>query len=153
MREVDQKPSFKSGFREKRCLVPADGFYEWVHSGRKLPYRFTLKDESLFAFAGIWDNWQSSDGQLINSFTIITTDANEIMKPIHDRMPVILDKSDFRSWLQSYNEVNLKGMLKPYPSSEMKKYRVPETVNKASAEGPELIAACEPMEFFDGDLF
>ncbi len=150
---IDQKPSFKSGFREKRCLVPADGFYEWVHSGRKLPYRFTLKDESLFAFAGIWDNWQSSDGQLINSFTIITTDANEIMKPIHDRMPVILDKSDFRSWLQSYNEVNLKGMLKPYPSSEMKRYRVPETVNKASAEGPELIAACEPMEFFDGDLF
>ncbi len=149
---IDQKPSFKAGFREKRCLVPADGFYEWVHSGRKLPYRFTLKDESLFAFAGIWDHWQNSSGQLINSFTIITTDANQIMKPIHDRMPVILRKSDFNFWLQGNDDVNLKKMLIPYPSSEMKRYRVPETVNKASAEGPELIAACEPMEFFDGDL-
>lgn len=150
---IGQKPSFKMAFRENRCLVPADGFYEWVHSGKKLPYRFTLNDGSLFAFAGIWDKWQHPSGEIINSFAIITTDANQLMAPIHDRMPVILDRSNFHSWLDNKDEVSLKNMFVPFPSSKMKRYRVPETVNKASVEGPELIVACEPMEFFDGDLF
>jgi len=150
---IGLKPSFKIAFRENRCLVPADGFYEWVHSGKKLPYRFTLNDGSLFAFAGIWDKWQHPSGEIINSFAIITTDANQLMAPIHDRMPVILDRSNFHSWLDNKDEVSLKNMFVPFPSSKMKRYRVPETVNKASVEGPELIVACEPMEFFDGDLF
>lgn len=150
---IGQKPSFKMAFRENRCLVPADGFYEWVHSGKKLPYRFTLDDGSLFAFAGIWEKWQHPSGEIINSFAIITTDANQLMAPIHDRMPVILDRSNFHSWLDNKDEVSLKNMFVPFPSSKMKRFRVPETVNKASVEGPELIVACEPMEFFDGDLF
>lgn len=150
---IDQKPSFKTAFREKRCLVPADGFYEWLHSGRKLPYRFTMKDESLFAFAGIWDYWRQPTGETLHSFAIITTEANQLMAPIHDRMPVILDKSNFNTWLEDKDEAQLKKMLTPFPSEGMKRYRVPETVNKVSADGPDLIVACEPMEFFDGDLF
>lgn len=150
---LEQKPSFKTIFREKRCLVPADGFYEWVHSGKKLPYRFTLNDGSLFAFAGIWDTWKQIDGKEINSFAIITTDANKVVEPVHDRMPVILEKEHFNTWLQN-NDVNkLKPLLEPIAATRLKKYRVPELVNKATAEGPELIAAYEPPGFFDGELF
>lgn len=150
---LEDKPSFKNIFARRRCLVPADGFYEWVHSGKKLPYRFTLADESLFAFAGIWDSWKSPAGECINSFAILTTEANEMMEPIHDRMPVILQKEHFNSWLAKSNEQELKPLLKPLPSNKMKKYRVPETINKATAEGPELIVPCEPLEFFSGELF
>ncbi len=150
---LEQKPSFKAIFREKRCLVPADGFYEWVHSGKKLPYRFILNDESLFAFAGIWDKWRRPDGKEINSFAIITTDANKIVEPVHDRMPVILEKENFNLWLYN-NDINkLKPLLEPIADNKLKKYRVPEIVNKATAEGPELIVACEPPDFFEGELF
>ncbi|MFA6949657.1 MAG: SOS response-associated peptidase [Lentimicrobiaceae bacterium] len=150
---LDQKISFKSAFHERRCLVPADGFYEWLHTGNKLPYRFMMADNSLFAFAGLWETWNNPNGESINSFTILTTGANEIMKPIHDRMPVILDKGNINTWLNQDNDRDLKMLLKPYASNKMKKYRVSKEVNKATAEGPELIAACEPLEFFDGDLF
>ncbi|HLN54321.1 MAG TPA: SOS response-associated peptidase [Lentimicrobium sp.] len=150
---LEHKPSFRNIFREKRCLVPADGFYEWVHSGRKLPYRFTLNDGSLFAFAGIWDTWKQADGKEVNSFAIITTDANKEVQPVHDRMPVILEKASFDTWLHNTDVNKLKPLLEPIPAPRIKKYRVPELVNKATAEGPELIVACEPMEFFDGELF
>lgn len=150
---LEQKPSFKTVFSQRRCLVPADGFYEWVHSGKKLPYRFTLQDESLFAFAGIWDSWKAPSGECINSFAIITTEANQLMEPVHDRMPVILEKEHFNFWLSDISEQKLKPLFKPLRSEKMKKYRVPETINKATAEGPELIVPCEPMEFFNGELF
>ena len=150
---LEQKPSFKTVFRLRRCLVPADGFYEWVHSGRKLPYRFTLQDESLFAFAGIWDSWRRPGGDCVNSFAILTTEANQLMEPIHDRMPVMLEKESFAKWLGNTGENSLKPLLKPFPSARMKKYRVPETVNKVASEGPELIVPCEPLEFFNGELF
>lgn len=146
---IDEKSSFKTAIKERRCLVPADGFYEWVHSGRKLPYRFTLADESLFAFAGIWETWKDKNGEKINSFAILTTDANEITRPVHDRMPVILSKEHHDTWLNSNDELAVKSLLKPYPSGEMRKYRVPETVNKATSEGPELIIECEPLDLFD----
>lgn len=150
---LDTKPSFRDAFQQKRCLVPADGFYEWVHAGRKLPYRFTMKDESLFAFAGIWESWMEPSGNTIQSFAILTTEANELMHTIHDRMPVILEQEHYHTWLEKNNEAQLKGLLKPYASNKMKKYRVPETVNKTTAEGPELIIACEPGDLFNGKLF
>lgn len=150
---ITQKSSFKTVFKQKRCLVPADGFYEWIHSGRKLPFRFIMKDQSLFAFAGLWDSWQKPSGDILHSFAIITTDANEIMEPVHDRMPVILPKESYKEWLFEDNEQKLSELLKPYPSIEMKKYRVPEKVNKTSSEGPELIIECEPMDLFNGELF
>ncbi len=150
---IDQKPSFRSIFKDQRCLVPADGFYEWVHSGKKLPYRFTMSDNSLFAFAGLWDSWCNPNGTVVNSFSILTTDANELMAPIHDRMPVILEKHQFDKWLNERDTAAIKTLLKPFDSKKMQKYRVPETINKVSAEGPELIIACEPLDFFSGELF
>jgi putative SOS response-associated peptidase YedK len=150
---MNQKPSFSDGFKLRRCLVPADGFYEWVHSGRKLPYRFTLNDESLFAFAGIWDCWRSPKDENINSFAILTTEANEMMAPIHDRMPVVLDKTQFNDWLEEKDDKKVMTMLKPYPSERMKMYRVTEMVNKATSEGPELIVPCKSDDFFNGELF
>lgn len=150
---IETKPSFKSIFKNKRCLVPADGFYEWVHNGRKLPYRFTLKNESLFAFAGVWDSWKDQNNECIYSFAILTTKANEVVSPVHDRMPVILEKEQFKEWLNQSDEQKLKEMLRPIPAEKMDKYRVSERVNSALAEGPELIIECEPDELFDGKLF
>ncbi len=150
---LQEKPSFRHSFRERRCLVPADGFYEWVHTGKRLPYRFTLNDGSLFAFAGIWDSWKQPDGNEINSFAIITTEANQVVEPVHDRMPVILEKEHFNAWLNNNDVSQLKELLEPIKAEKIKKYRVPDLVNKATAEGPELIVACEPLDFYDGELF
>ncbi len=97
---VATKPAFRSAFRFRRCLVPADGFYEWRKlAGRKQPYRITLKDDAPFAFAGLWEHWAGPGGYVIQSFTIIVTEANELLRPIHDRMPVILDPANYTLWL------------------------------------------------------
>ena len=93
---VATKPAFRSAFRFRRCLVPADGFYEWRKvAGRKQPYRITVKDGEPFAFAGLWEHWTGPDGYVVQSFTIVVTEANELLRPIHDRMPVILDPADY----------------------------------------------------------
>ncbi len=99
---VAEKPAFRSALRHRRCLVPADGFYEWRKLGTvKQPYRITRADGAPFAFAGLWERWRAPDGGLIDSFTIITTAANELLRPIHDRMPVILDPADHGPWLDT----------------------------------------------------
>ena len=92
---VDAKPAFRSIFRRRRCLIPADGFYEWKSIGRsKQPYRFTMRGE-IFSFAGMWDRWQGPDDQVIESCSIIVADANDLVRPVHDRMPVIIDPVDY----------------------------------------------------------
>lgn len=97
---LEEKPSFRKSLEQKRCLVLADGFYEWKSEGRvKRPYRFTLQDGGTFAFAGLWDSWLSPTGQRINSCTIITTTPNKLMEPIHNRMPVILPQNMESVWL------------------------------------------------------
>ncbi len=99
---VAEKPAFRSAFRHRRCLVPADGFYEWRRLGTsKQPYRITRADGAPFAFAGLWERWRAPDGATVDSFTIITTAANELLRPIHDRMPVILDPADHGPWLDT----------------------------------------------------
>ncbi len=99
---VAQKPAFRGAFRQRRCLVPADGFYEWRKLGKvKQPYRITLADGGPFAFAGLWERWRAPDGRAVSSFTIITTEANRLLRPIHDRMPVILDAADHDAWLDT----------------------------------------------------
>ena len=99
---VAEKPAYRSAFRHRRCLVPADGFYEWRKLGTsKQPYRITRADGAPFAFAGLWERWRAPDGALIDSFTIITTVANDLLRPIHDRMPVILDPADHGPWLDT----------------------------------------------------
>ena len=141
---LTEKASFRTPFKKKRCLVLADGFYEWTHSekkGAKQPYRFVLKSRDPFAFAGLWDEWISPEGEKLFTFTIITTNANELMKPIHDRMPFILNEKDEGMWLdpQLSDKDKLSTLLKPYPSNEMEAYKVSTIVNSPKNDTPQCI--------------
>ncbi len=120
---IREKPSFKIPFQRRRCLVPADGFYEWkkLAEGKKQPYVITLKSDALFSFAGLWDVWKNPDGDSINSFTIITTTPNSLMTDIHDRMPVILKREDEKIWLDKNTKTeDVFSLLKPFNAEEMK---------------------------------
>ena len=138
---IHKKPSFKQSLKHRRCLIPADGFYEWMkeESGKR-PYRITLKSGEVFAFAGLWDTWISPQGDKINSCTIITTSANTLLEPIHKRMPVILDKEKEEVWLdpETDNET-FKSILKPYPAELMKSYEVSTAVNSPRNDVPEVV--------------
>lgn len=118
---VTVKPSFKVPFHRRRCLIPATGFYEWKTDNRlKIPFYYTLKDQSLFSFAGLWDKWLDPHGSIVDSYTIITTDPNSLIKSIHDRMPVILKSEDEKIWLNNTSsETSLLSLLKPYPDKLM----------------------------------
>jgi putative SOS response-associated peptidase YedK len=140
-----EKPSFKRLLRSKRCLVVADGFYEWrkeAGSKTKTPMYITLKGDQPFAFAGLWDLWNSPDGQQIRSCTIITTQPNALMESIHDRMPVILSPDASEQWLDTslHDEHALSSLLVPYPAEEMTARAVSRLVNDPRREGAELIA-------------
>ena len=151
---VATKPAFRDAFRHRRCLLPADGFFEWQRrDGSKLPYYIRLKDDRPFAFAGLWEHWQH--GQLaIDSCTIITTDANELLRPLHDRMPVILDSAHFARWLDP--EVQDRGLLAPlltsYPAARLTAYPVDRIVNSPRFDSPECIAPAAPGKT-QGSLF
>lgn len=124
---VDQKPSFRSSFVSKRCVIVADGFYEWKNvNGNKEPYKFKVKEEELIAFAGLWSGWKKPDGKMLYTCTILTTKANEVMKDIHDRMPVILDKREVDIWLNinTSDKDTLLPMLKPLPEDKLYYYPV-----------------------------
>ncbi len=142
-----EKASFKEPFRNHRCLVPADGFFEWRKEKEKTPYRVTLKDGSPFAFAGIWNEWRHPDGLSLRTFSILTTEPNELVGRIHNRMPVILRKEDERNWLSATGEKELLGMLKPYPAEEMSCYPVSKQVNSPANDNPEVILQA-PGELF-----
>ncbi len=119
---VAEKPAFRTVFRRRRCLVVADGFYEWQQQkGKKQPFAFRLHDGQPFGFAGLWEHWEAPDGEAIESCTILTTDANELVRPIHDRMPVILDPKDYDVWLDPalQKAESLQQLLCPYPSEAM----------------------------------
>ncbi len=148
---LSEKPVFRHALKSKRCLVPADGFYEWVHSGKKQPYRFVMADESPFAMAGLWEYWKGRGNELIQSFAIITTGPNKLMEPIHNRMPVILPKEAYDEWLNGDNEKSLLGMLKPFPDNKMKVYMVSDKVNSVKSEGPELIKPLIEQDLFSND--
>ena len=143
---VAEKPSFRSALRSRRCLIPADGFYEWQHSGReKLPWCFTMADSeaALFAFAGLWEEWRppqipSAPAQTIQSCTILTTTPNELMRGVHDRMPVILAPEHYDLWLDpGFSHVEeLQALLRPYPAQAMRRYRVSPRVNQVKYDDP-----------------
>ena len=137
---LETKPSFSESFQRRRCLILADGFYEWQRTGRaRKAFYFQMKDEAPFAFAGIWDRWRGPNST-INSCAIITTDANEVLKPVHDRMPVILHPEAYETWLnQQCGPGELKKLLEPYPGEGMKRYPVSSQVNKADVENEGLI--------------
>jgi putative SOS response-associated peptidase YedK len=122
---VAEKPSFRAAFKYRRCLIPADGFYEWQRQERKKqPFYFHLQDHRPFAFAGLWEHWQSPDGSEIETCTILTTTANELLEPIHDRMPVILPAENYTIWLDPDLQTAkpLQPLLRPYPAVEMVAY-------------------------------
>jgi putative SOS response-associated peptidase YedK len=119
---IAEKPSFARAFQKRRCLIPADGFYEWQKLGKiKSPLRFSLKSNKPFCFAGIYETWISPEKEPVNTCTIITTESNELIRPIHDRMPVIVPKDKEALWLDPDNrhQKELLSLLKPYPSDKM----------------------------------
>jgi putative SOS response-associated peptidase YedK len=143
---VAEKPSFRGSFKYKRCLILADGFYEWHKepgSKTKIPMFIHLKNKRPFAFAGLWDDWQSSDGSEIRTCTIITTEPNEFMKPIHNRMPVILSPESFDDWLKpgEHDPSLLQSFLQPYADEDMVAYTVSRAVNSPQNDSPECIIA------------
>ncbi|MFY9608559.1 MAG: SOS response-associated peptidase [Blastocatellia bacterium] len=143
-----EKPSFREAFTRQRCLVIADGFYEWQKRGRtKQPYFIHLKAERPFGFAGLYDVWTSPEGELITTCTIITTEPNEMMKTLHDRMPVILAKEFEDRWLDPYNpdQASLMQMLNPYSASEMEMHTVSAMVNSVANDSPECILPAAPL--------
>ncbi|MEI6890332.1 MAG: SOS response-associated peptidase [Bacteroidales bacterium] len=136
---ITEKPSYKSAFRGRRCLVPADSFFEWKKDGDKNPYRILMKDEKLFSMAGIWDHWTTPDGEIIHSFSILTTSPNELLSGIHDRMPVILGRADEKRWLSPLSDSELMSMLKPYPPEKMKAYKISKLVNSPKNDSAEIL--------------
>ena len=137
-----EKFSFRKPLKEHRCLIIADGFYEWQAQGPvKQPMRIMLKSGESFGFAGLWDEWKSPMGDIIQSCAIITTEANELLKSVHDRMPVILPTEAEDVWLnpQTHDPVVLLPLLKPYPAEEMKVYPVSTIMNSARHDTPECV--------------
>lgn len=139
---VTEKPSFRAAFKQRRCLILADGFYEWQQQEKnKQPFYFRMNDEHPFAFAGLWEHWKSGDGEVIDSCTILTTEPNDLMRPVHNRMPVIIDPKDYDLWLDT--EVKkpelLQPLLRSYSAEEMTAYPVSTKVNKPVNDSAELI--------------
>lgn len=141
---VAEKPSFRSAFRQRRCLILADGFYEWQQQEdkQKQPFYFRMIDQQPFAFAGLWEHWDNQEaGETIESCTIITTEPNELMKSVHNRMPVILEPKDYDLWLDPEVKKSelLQPLLNPYSAEEMTAFAVSKAVNKPSNDTAECI--------------
>lgn len=149
---VMDKPAYRSAYRERRCLIVADGFYEWKKEGRaKQPYFLRLRDERPFAFAGLWETWKSPDDALVESCVLLTTDPNPLVAEIHDRMPLILQPDDYDRWLDpALRETeSLRALFRPYAGEEMVAFPVAAYVNSPTHDDPRCI---EPLTQ-DGRLF
>jgi putative SOS response-associated peptidase YedK len=139
-----EKPAFRAAYRRRRCLVLADGFYEWqVQPGKKakLPMYIQMESKEPFAFAGLWEIWHSGDGSEVRSCTIITTEPNTLMKTIHNRMPAILAPGDYQAWLSTGEKdaSELAPLIRSYPAEEMIAYPVSRLVNSPNNDSPECI--------------
>jgi putative SOS response-associated peptidase YedK len=138
---IDEKPMYKGLFKKQRCLILADGFYEWKKTGNeKHPYRFQMISGKPFAFAGLWDRWSNGDQSFITC-SIITTTPNEITKEVHDRMPVILPPDAYQMWLEPDMKDTdyLKSLLQPYPADEMDAYEISTLVNSPKNDNPSIL--------------
>jgi len=137
-----EKPAFRIAIRARRCIIPANGFFEWDHSGKgRIPHYITMRDGSPIAFAGIWDSWKSTDGELLETCSILTTTANSLIATLHERMPVILHPTEFNLWLDRSMNMpeKLERLYLPYPSELLQSWEVSELINKPSLETPETI--------------
>jgi putative SOS response-associated peptidase YedK len=147
---VAEKPSFRTSFKKRRCIVPADGFYEWhkTESGKQ-PYFFCLKSKLPFGMAGLWDRWEKGSGAPVETFTILTTRPNELVAKAHHRMPVILSQRHVSLWLDPAADTALDfgALWEPYPAAEMAGFPVSTYVNNPANDGPRCI---EPLTISEG---
>lgn len=138
---ITSLPSFRDAYKKRRCLVPIDNFFEWkaIKGASKQPYAIAMKSGEPFALAGIWENWKRPETEeWVRTFAIITTDANDLMRPIHDRMPVILAPADYARWL-SPDEPDPRDLLRPYPSEPMTMWPISTRVNKPANDDPGIL--------------
>lgn len=148
---VHLKASSKSAFQKRRCIIPADGYYGWKKIGKKtkIPYRFTLQDKGIFSFAGIWEEYESENGEINHTFLILTTESNPINKEIGERMPVIFSKEQENTWLNPYSSLDqLQEILLPYAAEKMTSYTVSPMVNKTTIDSEYIIRRTSPMDQF-----
>jgi putative SOS response-associated peptidase YedK len=146
------KPAFRDALKSRRCLIPADAFYEWSRVGKaKQPYCFEVNEGALFAFAGIWDRWKDPSGQWVKSCSILTTTPNAVASAVHDRMPVILDRDSYDVWLDPgmTNVVAASELLKPFGARLMRCYPVSSRINYVANDDPECSAPVELAEIQD----
>lgn len=140
---VQTSPAFRESWKQRRCLIPAEWFYEWqkLDEKHKQPYAISMKDDSMFAFAGLWDKWKDrTTGQQIETYTILTTDPNELLQSIHNRMPVIIARKDYERWLSDIDPSRPPvDLLKPYPEVEMKIWRVSSAVGNVRINNQNLV--------------
>lgn len=145
---LGEKPSFRGAFEKRRCLILTDGFYEWqkssVKGSPKAPYRFILKEEKPFMFAGLWESWRPRENEVVHSCTIITCAANQLVSAVHNRMPVMLDKDTCWRWLEDLPQEALNDLLKPYPSEKMTAYPVSVRLNNPKEEDAALVEPLSP---------
>ncbi|WP_133511202.1 SOS response-associated peptidase [Candidatus Thiosymbion oneisti] len=143
---VHQQPAYRGPFRSRRCLIPAEAFYEWRPvPGGKQPYAIRMKSRAPFVFAGLWDSWAAPDGAQLETCALIVTDANALLRPIHDRMPAILAPELWDRWLDSgFRDIEaLRGMLAPYDEAEMEAFQISRRVSSPANDGAELL---EPVD-------
>jgi putative SOS response-associated peptidase YedK len=148
---ADTRPAFRAAFHERRCLVPADGFFEWQRLGKqKQPHYITLSDGGLFAIAGLWERWVR-DGRVIESCTLLTTEANALLEPLHDRMPVILPPEAYDRWLdpQITDSADLAALLQPYAAEALSIRPVNPIVNSPAYDEPRCIEPVRQQTLFD----
>lgn len=148
---VHEKSAFRDAFDKRRCLIAADGFIEWKSvQGRKQPYHVRLRDRGPFGFAGLWERWRDEDGKWLTTCTILTTEPNELVENVHDRMPVIVHPADHELWLSPVAKADdLKAVFTPYPADELEMVAVNPRVNSVANDDPECLERVETQ----GDLF
>ena len=147
--QIEEKLSLKKALMKTRCIVPADGFYAWKKAGKKtlIPYRFVANDQEIFSMAGLWEEYEDTDGNEFHTFTIFTTPSNEIVSSVYDRMPVMFNKSTEKIWLDpNSSEEILLSLLKSYSSKDMNMYSVSPRISDANANVPSLIIPAPPSD-------
>jgi len=147
-----EKPAFRDALRSRRCIIPADGFYEWVRTAKaKQPYCFEVNAGELFAFAGVWDRWKDPNGQWVKSCSILTTTPNAVTSVVHDRMPVILPKEDYDVWLDPgmQNVATASELLKPFDARLMRCYPVSTRINQVANDDEGCSAPVELRQIQD----
>ena len=145
--EAATKPAFRDALKKRRCLVPADAFYEWqrIDPKNKRPFAFAMKSGEPFAFAGLWDRWQGKDNETLETFTILTTDPNELMEPVHNRMPVIVEPKDYERWLDpETNDRPPVDLLRPYSAERMRSWPVDQRVGNVRNNDAALLEPAAP---------